>query len=90
MSAIQQLIEFQLLCDGLRPDRLHLVGGDEPDEEASFFEALWRQAWRRAASDGRCTEALAAVAQLCERRAELPRLRVALLSTAPSKVLWSN
>ena len=34
--AIQQEIEHQLITDGLDPAKLHLIGGDEPDEEASL------------------------------------------------------
>ena len=51
VRAIQQVFELQLLRDGLKPSKLHLVGGDEPDEEAGIFETLWRQAWRQAAEE---------------------------------------
>lgn len=47
--AIQQEIEHQLITDGLDPAKLHLIGGDEPDEEASFFADVWLRTWNEVA-----------------------------------------
>ena len=70
IAAIQQEIELQLIKDGLEPDRLHLVGGDEPDEEAIYFEEVWRRSWQGAAEE-RLDEASAAPLALERTRDQL-------------------
>ena len=85
VQAIQQLIERQLIQDGLDPERLHLIGGDEPDEEASYFEQGWRLEWGRQADASRDTDAIEALEGLREHleAAGTAGVHFGVLTTAP-------
>lgn len=93
VAAIRAEIEQQLLRDGLQEDRLHLVGGDEADEEATVFESAWQRAYvsdalgqMRAAERGadQVQAALEALKRLRERSGSQSPLCIGLVTDGPA------